>query len=953
MHSIPPPFQSQWYGPDVFIEKKNSEYERSMETPNSSCDTDSLFEDEQTSQSMDKYPLISLQSVTKGRLALTKAQDHIRKFEEHLKIAEHGLSNTADSITSLPFLVHDAACIGDDDSFSIPTENFAASFDDTDFIVQQLVQAENSRAERDPQRALSESSSHSITRQCLKRNMCQHVQRPKSGDSLQMQKEQTLTLSSSSAKRTRSFHHPSKLQGTKRSMLKASRVMDEKNQTDDEVHKKHEFKALPLPDGTWVKNDPYALTSAAIGKRTHTNHSKTSCAASKVMDHGRPSTHRMDAATLLQKRGLNHSCIDDTDLNKTHIYSNAPSNSIKPSGLEHEQLEKMYHHLTRQVVVVVDDADADADVNNNQSTEDQHDAVALQQHLSKLQASLKLKHTQCIHFIEQIHQVDALNDHTMDETQNVSDLNPNAENDGTSIQLHPPPSHKTASNDDLTLNQVDDDDDDATSQLSDPSLYTRQRSWLQRVEARRMEAKQHREMNEIAAIQNFSISAFLKNTSKSWIMAKAAHQRAVSKAILKEQGTLESRQSGENWITAKRMQGLESLEDKLDLLLPKKRTIKKLDIDCQPTSANNGVIHDKISNADANSTTSNRQNGFGDTSLDATSSYSLYMLRQGQTHSQQNDTTSQMDLDGKEMSSTMNKTTHEKKSNVTLEGTKEQTNDQQNEMTLSSQKYLGEKKKPSTINETSQEKKFNILHLSVNEARKVLLQKIVKGQPPTFPSHIKMKEISPSPYSQHNLKINKKAVKKLNKANRFQSAAMQAKLYADILSRSMHLRQGRINNLVPVLNIADENKAATSAMTMKDTVTGNIKRECNYTIINQCESINKEEPFQRFEMGKAPFFDRSSSTDKGRFRVRDARYFAPDSIKRIAVPWDSRGTHGVMLLVGRKYVSSNDMSNLSSDEQVITVLFDRPEFSENDACRWWQLNRRHVVKDEPLHMEGK
>ena len=41
-----------------------------------------------------------------------------------------------------------------------------------------------------------------------------------------------------------------------------------------------------------------------------------------------------------------------------------------------------------------------------------------------------------------------------------------------------------------------------------------------------------------------------------------------------------------------------------------------------------------------------------------------------------------------------------------------------------------------------------------------------------------------------------------------------------------------------------------------------------------------KEPYQKYESGECDFFDRSSSAEKGRFRVRDARNFAPESMRR-------------------------------------------------------------------------
>jgi hypothetical protein len=160
-----------------------------------------------------------------------------------------------------------------------------------------------------------------------------------------------------------------------------------------------------------------------------------------------------------------------------------------------------------------------------------------------------------------------------------------------------------------------------------------------------------------------------------------------------------------------------------------------------------------------------------------------------------------------------------------------------------------------------------------------------------------------------------------------------------------------MHTLTPCSNNYNQNKSATlPAITTDKEGKGmsNVHKDQGIVAISTLalshDIEKKEEPYERYETGKAPFFDKSSSNDKGRFRVRDARYFAPDSIRRIAVPWDSRGTTGIMLLVGRKYTTSHDTPNLLSDEQVITVLFDRPKFDEDGACRWWQLNRRYIIE---------
>eukprot|EP00562_Extubocellulus_spinifer_P025756 CAMPEP_0178666686 /NCGR_PEP_ID=MMETSP0698-20121128/30624_1 /TAXON_ID=265572 /ORGANISM="Extubocellulus spinifer, Strain CCMP396" /LENGTH=916 /DNA_ID=CAMNT_0020310093 /DNA_START=501 /DNA_END=3248 /DNA_ORIENTATION=+ len=86
------------------------------------------------------------------------------------------------------------------------------------------------------------------------------------------------------------------------------------------------------------------------------------------------------------------------------------------------------------------------------------------------------------------------------------------------------------------------------------------------------------------------------------------------------------------------------------------------------------------------------------------------------------------------------------------------------------------------------------------------------------------------------------------------------------------------------------------------------------------------EPYERYEAGQTPFFDVSSSDERGRFRVRDASSFIPDSMRRM-VGSHSDTDDGIMFLVGRK-------NGVGEGECAITILFDRKKFSEDDAIDW-------------------
>ena len=103
-----------------------------------------------------------------------------------------------------------------------------------------------------------------------------------------------------------------------------------------------------------------------------------------------------------------------------------------------------------------------------------------------------------------------------------------------------------------------------------------------------------------------------------------------------------------------------------------------------------------------------------------------------------------------------------------------------------------------------------------------------------------------------------------------------------------------------------------------------------------CNSVTQQQPYQKYETGNAPFFDRSSSSGKGRFRVRDAKGFAPESMRRRPDP-NGNQSNDVMLLVGKKIDGENE------EELTITIMFDRSKYDESTASQWWALNRHRFI----------
>ena len=101
----------------------------------------------------------------------------------------------------------------------------------------------------------------------------------------------------------------------------------------------------------------------------------------------------------------------------------------------------------------------------------------------------------------------------------------------------------------------------------------------------------------------------------------------------------------------------------------------------------------------------------------------------------------------------------------------------------------------------------------------------------------------------------------------------------------------------------------------------------------------------------ARFFDECSSSSKGRYRVNNARYARLPNLLQLSRDnffkslllcrdFDAKTLHiqpnpydaGISFLMGKKAGEQNR-------EQVVTILFDRNKFSEEQALKWWTRNK--------------
>jgi len=82
------------------------------------------------------------------------------------------------------------------------------------------------------------------------------------------------------------------------------------------------------------------------------------------------------------------------------------------------------------------------------------------------------------------------------------------------------------------------------------------------------------------------------------------------------------------------------------------------------------------------------------------------------------------------------------------------------------------------------------------------------------------------------------------------------------------------------------------------------------------------------------FFDETSTAEKGKHRVNDARLFDSNSLHRQT----DNNHNGVTIVLGKQRHHSDDDNNTDNNDKVIVLLFDKDQFNELQAYKWWNEN---------------
>lgn len=736
--------------------------------------------------------------------------------------------------------------------------------------------------------------------------------------------------------------NPDKLLVIRRAERKAYKAAKEKERADKEALEKANFKARPLPGGVFVKNNPLAMTQAALTK------------CSTPMGRKKNEAVRIDASML-----LNDSTTHDHSLPSSPMVK-SPSFTISAARKRAEEERRKQMEInqgpTKQIYDVISDivgknyvddnenmnsSDDDSSVSSSDDDSSEQDASGLRQRIAILQASLHSKRMHCMKTIDAIN-----NGRNAVCRIDVEDLL----NDNDTMFQSMEPLHSHDDSNVSAEHSQEDDDGEVHSIVSDcnpkfngedsqnrksTSLYKRHQSWLKMRDKRLIEAKAQQELEAQRFITG---KPDLHNASKSWERAKAEHEEVTQLMHKKEKALQEEKNRKERMFQERHLREMKEMKD---IAKSRKQELKnKVSTSC--TNSEKGQINDadKVPKAETSSSQEKMKGGKEDEGC--------------KPHDNQQEDVSSIVVS--------------------------QNNSEENkESALPSSTDTGkiEQSGPESGGDTNEEDTehhqgdMDISFADMNDdefARMIqkyeVRTKRIRKTPSSSVSNEKKQGIEAiysaggSKKQKHRRKASKgaKAKSAPMKAkglygsipeeiggiygNRFSSSMAQEKLMAELtrsdlpdMMKTDALLSKSLNHLYETSEISKPTGNESKGFVPKETK-GMDNSSLQYAMIPDMSQIQREEPYERYEAGRTTFFDKSSSDEKGRFRVRDARSFDLDSMRR--KPNRDDGTDdGVMFLVGKR-------SN-SGIEGVITVLFDRSKFNEEDASKWWDLNRDRLI----------
>ncbi len=817
---------SQRWGNDWSTCKRSSEKERKMEDmTNRTLNSDSVSK-----------------SIVRGRAALAEAENHIKMFEDFLE-------NSLKKDKSYGFQMNEYVAeeeISPSQSVVFLDEPYDSSPGDLVYSTVKSPKVINDMDDVLSMSLINEMMKEGERRQqrdnAIMAARCEGNNFLKSTTRKQNDREKVKSL------KKRNFD-PRNLSVAKRAIVKTAITAQEIAHNEAEMKKKSQFKARPLPGGNFVKNDPYALTKAALGKVSRGHISDSSMLPSQ--------NTRLDASLLLN-RSQSHSCPRICS-EHSRIDIAKPQHRMR----KHETMKKAVYDQISETIETMYNEDLNQS-DEEVSSEDEQHLATLHQQISKLQAELNIKRIQCIKTIEEIDKYspesypelfDRENDLSNAITDNIGEKVSNSEwceDNGEKSLIY--------EENELQANALNSKKPDHVKiqyrknnkkGKRSSSLYDRHCLWLKMREEKRMEAKS-REEKEL--VKDVTGKPNLHGAKKSWIKAKQQHDGLMKSIEMKDVLRKAEKDEKERQLRQKHVTEIERLQ----ILAKEKNREGKCGIDKRKQSE----YIDKLARPNSRLKVESKVK-VQEISKEKLNEPTTEKETKESTNSVKEENTgvnlSFADMDDKEFSKMIRKLKAKaSKGKCTTFGNQEDNNDSLSDALIG-----------RSVKENSLDKSNNECDENEKEGNKI--------------------------------------------DGNFTSSIAQAKIYAEISGT-----KGESSDY------GHDSKTQQIETTI---------REDDNLFDKQKHSF----PYERYDAGDVPFFDKSSSSERGRFRVHDAREFHTDSLRRVPVPFDASSCDGVMFLVGKRNHQKDQK------EDVVTILFDRSKFDEKSASAWWQLNRHQII----------
>eukprot|EP00586_Coscinodiscus_wailesii_P006394 CAMPEP_0172490092 /NCGR_PEP_ID=MMETSP1066-20121228/20444_1 /TAXON_ID=671091 /ORGANISM="Coscinodiscus wailesii, Strain CCMP2513" /LENGTH=1100 /DNA_ID=CAMNT_0013258397 /DNA_START=750 /DNA_END=4052 /DNA_ORIENTATION=+ len=764
---------------------------------------------------------------------------------------------------------------------------------------------------------------------------------------------------------------PSQLEGVKRAAITAAKLAEKEAALEADAVQKSNFKARPLPGGVWVPNDPYKPTKAALSKQQHVVvpsrqqqyvQSRGKCKLSPSVE----LKQRMTA--FLQKRGYD-------------VMSIVPCDFDLLDELEDQCKALTCYNLKQhfddenELVIHYDNRD-DGGINkccfdhNDDICQHQYDLIevgdddipSLHREITKLEALLSQKRK--LRF--DLQQIARDEDFDPDFNKYI-DINklfkPSADDNDEDDTASEYSENKLMLQDDTAIGIIA----NYSCVDSDSAVYRRQELWLEDREKKR---KQARIQKEIETLESVTGQPQLASAKISWERAKEAHADAARREREEEERRIRDKQNKDDMARQQRMEEINAIQA---IAVKKKRAIKSRIDKAKQIEALEKLSRPRITPSAAAAVKNvNNSNDSLDEKLE-------------KRQQQQKNSVNPLGIPNTQHSpSSHNKKEKQKKiklkvdasNNIaTFDGDFSELDDKQFAKVIKSMglgfslspaknKEMGSSSNEQTTlieeSDASIDDNDDELLMTTDHQHDESEAKDTFGDNGVFNFHRNdVDNISCTAATNTTNDKHEKREPLLLHQSEHKDDAYHYNEYAT----STTIPNGAST---PSGSNYHKNKAAHDDPP--------ISKMLNTILSYSSQQQNRhEEPYQKYEAGKIPFFDRSSSAEKGRFRVRDARGFAPETMRRrrpnpdedgiaavgeeLSLP-DDDGDDGVMLLVGKRVADGKDtttdvLSNGCSDadssshgtrrEVAITIMFDRSRFNEMTAAEWWKRNRHRFV----------